>query len=229
MMHRHGWLNRFYFYRALKREQLIQVRQSRVLVNAFLLFCMILLFFPLTIPADKALLRQVFPGLIWIALLFSFFLSAEHVFQQDEEDGVLEQWLISPVSIHIVLRAKLIIQAVIYILPILLCCPIVMILFDITLHELGVLMLSLLFGSPTILMFCALAASFSTGLKQKGVFMALIVLPLTLPVMILGSGTLSAAMHGLPISGELALLLAMSIFTTVVLPWVMGGVLRVCS
>jgi heme exporter protein B len=225
----HRWFSRFYFYRALKREQLIQVRQTRVLVNAFLLFFMILFFFPLTIPADKALLREVFPGLIWIALLFSFFLSAEQLFQQDEEDGVLEQWLISPVPLHIVLRAKLVTQAVIYILSILICCPIVMILFDIRPYELGALMLSLLFGSPTILMFCALAASFSTGLKQKGVFMALIVLPLTLPVMILGSGTLSAAMHGLPISGELALLLAMSIFTTALLPWVMGSALRLSA
>lgn len=215
--------------RAIRREQLIQTRQIRVLVNAFLLFCMILVFFPLTIPADRLLLRQVFPGLVWIALLFSFFLSAEHLFLQDEEDGVLEQWLISPNPLHFVLRAKLAMHWVFHILPIILCCPIFMFIFDITLHEMGILMLTLLLGSPTILMFCALAASFSTGLKQKGVFMALILLPLTLPVMILGSGTLNAAIQGLPVMGELALLLAMSLCAILLLPWAIAGVLRVSS
>lgn len=216
-------------YRAIRREKLIQTRQVRVLVNAFLLFCMILVFFPLTIPADKILLRQVFPGLVWIALLFSFFLSAEHLFLQDEEDGVLEQWLISPHPLHLILRAKLMMHWVFHILPIIFSCPMFMFIFDMTHHEMEILILTLLLGSPTILMFCALAASFSTGLKQKGVFMALILLPLTLPVMILGSGTLNAAMQGLPVVGELALLLAMSLCTTLVLPWAIGGVLRVSA
>ena len=88
-------------------------------------------------------------------------------------------------------------------------------------------MLSLLCGTPAILILCALAAAFSTGLQQKGMLMALILLPLTLPVMIFGSGTLTAAMQGFPVQGYIALLLAMSIVTAATLPFAVAGVIRI--
>ena len=88
-------------------------------------------------------------------------------------------------------------------------------------------MLSLLCGTPAILFLCALAAAFSTGLQQKGLLMALILLPLTIPVMIFGSGTLIAAMQGVPVSAYLALLLAMSVVSCGLLPFAVAGVIRV--
>ncbi len=211
----------------LVRELLLQSRQWRIIVNASLFFFMIMVFFPLTLPADTALLRQAFPGLIWIAVLFSFFLSAERLFQQEEDDGVIEQWLVSPAPLHMTVRAKLSAHWIFNLSPMIMFCPVLALLFGMTGNETMVLIASLLCGTPTILTFCALAAAFSTGIKQKGVFMALIVLPLTLPVMILGSGTLTAAMQGRPITGELALLLAMSLLASLLLPFAVAGVIRV--
>jgi heme exporter protein B len=216
-----------FFYQAFRREMTLQRRQLRVLLNASLLFFMILIFFPLAFPADRTLLRLVFPGLFWISILFSFFLSSEHLFLQDDEDGVLEQWLISPISVHVIIRAKLIAYWMFYTFPLLLLCPLVAGFFELHIHEVGVLMLSVLSGTPAIFMCCALAASFSTGLKQKGMFMALILLPLSLPVMIWGSGTLTVAMQGLPVSGELSLLLAMSLLAMLTLPWCIAGAIRI--
>ena len=94
-------------------------------------------------------------------------------------------------------------------------------------YETCVLMLSLLLGTPAILFLCALAAAFSTGLQQKGLLMPLILLPLTIPVMIFGSGTIIAAMQGFAVSGYLALLLAMSIVSCGLLPFAVAGVIRV--
>ena len=88
-------------------------------------------------------------------------------------------------------------------------------------------MLSLICGTPTILFLCALAASFSTGLKQKGVLMALILLPLTIPVMIFGSAAIIAAMQGLAVQGYLALLLAISLIAAGFLPFAIAGVIRI--
>ena len=213
--------------RHMVRAFVLQRRQARIIVNAALFFFMIMVFFPLTLPANSALLRQVFPGLVWISVLFSFFLSAEHVFQQEADDGVIEQWLVSPEPVHLAIRAKLSVHWIVHLLPVLIFCPVLALLFGMSLYETGILILSLLCGTPTILLFCALAAAFSTGIKQKGVFMALILLPLTLPVMILGSGTLTAALQGLPVTGELALLLAMSLVASLLLPWVIAEVIRV--
>jgi len=188
---------------------------------------MIMVFFPLTMPADAALLRTIAPGLVWIAMLLSMLLSADRLFQQDYDDGIIEQWLVSgyPVSLFVV--AKILMHWLINMLPMLLLSPLLAILFSLNTYETVILMLSLICGTPTILFLCALAASFSTGLKQKGVLMALILLPLTIPVMIFGSAAIIAAMQGLAVQGYLALLLAISLIAAGFLPFAIAGVIRI--
>jgi heme exporter protein B len=210
-----------------KRELCLQRRQWNVIVNAALFFFMIMVFLPLTLPADALLLRHTFPGLVWIAVLFSFFLSAERLFQQEEEDGVIEQWLIAAAPVHGAIFAKLGAHWFVSVVPIILFCPVLALLFGINTHETIILILSLLCGTPALLTLCALSAAFSTGIKQKSVLMALILLPLTLPVMILGSGILTASMQHLPMSGALALLLAISLAALLLLPYAIVAVIRV--
>ena len=176
---------------------------------------------------DVELLRTIAPGLVWIAMLLAMFLSAERLFQQDYDDGVIEQWLVSGYPISILVSAKIVIHWFLNLLPMLIFCPFLAILITLNVHETLILMLSLVCGTPAILLLCALAAAFSTGIQQKGILMALILLPLTIPVMIFGSGTLIAAMQGLPVQGYLALLLAMSIAASGLLPFAVAGVIRV--
>lgn len=215
------------FKRQLSRELLLHLRQLRLIMNSCLFFLMIVVFFPLTMTPDVNLLRTIAPGLVWIAMLLALFLSAERLFQQDYEDGVIEQWLVSGYPISVLVSAKIFIHWLLNLLPMLIFCPFLALLFSLTSHETLLLMLSLICGTPAILFLCALAAAFSTGLQQKGLLMALILLPLTIPVMIFGSGTLIAAMQGYPVSGYLALLLAMSIVTSGLLPFAIAGVIRV--
>ena len=215
-----------YFGCLCAREFLLIKRQLRVIVNASLFFIMVMVFFPLTLPADPNLLRMVLPGLVWTALLFALFLSAERLFQQEEEEGLLEQWLVLKTPLIDFVRAKLLIHWGMNIGPILIFCPILAILFQLNVFETFVLGLSILFGTPAILGVCALAAAFCTGLQQKGIFMALILLPLTLPVMIFGGGALTACLQGLPVSGYLALLLALSIIAFLCLPFAIAAILR---
>ena len=217
----------FIFIRQLTRELLMQGRQLRMTVNASLFFLMVMVFFPLTMPPDESLLRTILPGLVWIAVLLSLLLSSERLFQQDYDDGVIEQWLVSgyPVSVFIV--AKVMVHWLSTIIPIIVFCPLLGVLFTLNAHETGILMLSLLCGTPAILFLCALAAAFGTGLRQKGVLMALILLPLTIPVMIFGSGAITAAMQGLPVLGYLAILLAISVMALGFLPFAIAGIARV--
>jgi heme exporter protein B len=210
-----------------KREILLQWRSLRSVVNASLFFLMVLLLFPLGFEANPHLLKKILPGLIWIAALFAFFLSAEGVFQQENEDGVLEQWLLSDAPMHMRIRVKLFVHWVSLIIPIIGLCFLVALLFDLKAIEMGVLMLSLLCGTPTLYMLSAFSAAFGLGLKSQGLFTALIVLPLTLPVMIFGGGVLIQAMQALPVSGNLALLLAVAVLVAWGLPYAISAVIRV--
>jgi heme exporter protein B len=103
----------------------------------------------------------------------------------------------------------------------------VALIFSLNSWELFVLVISLLCGTPALLFLCALAASFGVGAHQKGALMALILLPLTLPVLIFGSGTLNLAMQDLPVSGNCALLLALSLLASGFLPYAIAGVIRI--
>lgn len=215
------------FLKQFKRECLVQFRQVRFLINFFLFFLMILFFFPLTLKPDPLLIRMVAPGLMWMALLLSLLLSAERLFQQDYEQGVIEQWLVSGQSLTIIISAKISAHWLFNVVPVLLLCPIAALLFSFTAWETTVMILSLLCGTPALLFLAALAASFAVSIHQKGALMALILLPLTLPILIFGSGTLNNAMQGVSVSGTCALLSALSILAAGLLPYAIAGVMRI--
>lgn len=215
------------FKRQLYREIRLHLSQLRLIVHSCLFFLMVMIFFPLTMPPDIALLRMIVPGLIWISMLLALFLSSERLFQQDYDDGVIEQWLVSGYPIGLMVGAKILVHWLLNLLPMLIFCPLLAVIFSLTGYETLILMLSLVCGTLAILALCALAAAFGTSLKQKGILMALILLPLTIPVMIFGSGTLAAAMQGLAVSGYLALLTAMSLTSIVFLPFAIASVIRI--
>jgi heme exporter protein B len=215
------------FIKQFKREWLIQMRQIRYLINSCLFFLMLLFIFPLTIRPEIQLMRTIAPGLIWMAILLSMLLSAERLFQQDYEQGVVEQWLVSGESLSVIVSAKALAHWFFNLLPLLVLSPLVAVLFSFSAWETWILILSLLCGTPALLFLCALAGAFGVGVNQKGALMALILLPLTLPLLIFGSGTLNIAMQGMPVSGYLALLLAMSVIAVGFLPYAIAGVMRI--
>ncbi|HBC0466216.1 TPA: heme exporter protein CcmB [Legionella pneumophila] len=215
------------FAKQFRRELLIQVRQIRYLVNSCLFFLMLLFIFPLTLRPELMLMRAFAPGLVWMAILLSMLLSSERLFQQDYEQGVLEQWLVSGQALNLLVTAKVLAHWLVSVAPLLILSPVIAILFSFTVWETYILFLSLICGTPAILFLCALAAAFGVGINQRGSLMALILLPLTLPILIFGSGTLSVAMQGLPISGYLALLLAMSLLAVGFLPYAIAAVIRI--
>ncbi len=215
------------FLKQCQRELLIQVRQIRFLINSCLFLLIFLFMFPLTLKPEVTLLRTIAPGLVWMAILLSMLLSAERLFQQDYEQGVMEQWLVSGRSLPLLVSAKVIAHWLFNLLPLLILCPLVALLFSLSVWETWVLALTILTGTPALLFLCALVAAFGVGINQRGVLMALILLPLALPLLIFGSGTLTIAMQDLPVRGYLALLLAMSLIAAGFLPYAIAGVIRI--
>jgi heme exporter protein B len=215
------------FIKQFKRELLIQMRQIRYLVNSCLFFLMLLFLFPLTLRPELALMRTIAPGLIWMAILLSMLLSSERLFQQDYEQGVTEQWLVSGQPLSLIVGAKIIANWFFNVIPFLVLAPIIAVFFSFSPWETWILVLSLLCGTPALLALCALASAFGVGVNQRSALMALILLPLTLPLLIFGSGTLTIAMQGLPVNGYLALLLAMSVLAMGFIPYAIAGVVRI--
>lgn len=213
--------------RQWRREALIHIRQRQSILNSSLLFSMILAFFPLTMPAEPLLLRTIAPGLIWIALLFTMLLSSERLFQQDYEDGILEQWLLSGYPVSILVFAKITVHWLLNILPILLLSPGLCLLFKFTMIEVSSMLFSLLFGSLGMFFLCALSAVFGVGFKQRSTLMTLIVLPLVLPIMIFGSSSAIVGISGATVQGYLAFLLAISLSATAFLPVVIAKVIEI--
>lgn len=214
------------FVSQFRREMRLYTRQLRLTLNSALFFLMIVVFFPLSMPADAVFLKQAASGLVWMALLLAILLSCERLYQQDNEDGVIEQWLVSGLPVSLFVAAKFTAHWLWTVLPVLMACPILALLFSYDLSTLCVLMLSLLLGSPALLALAALASAFAHGIEQRGVLMALILMPLTVPVLIFGSGTLIAHLQGGAVQGHLALLLALSILSFTLLPLAVAAVLR---
>ncbi len=215
------------FRKQFKRELLIQGRQIRLVINSCLFFLMLIFIFPLTLKPEVALMRMVAPGIIWMALLLSMLLSAERLFQQDYEQGVIEQWLVSGQSMPLIISAKVCAHWIFNLLPAFILCPLIALIFSFNVWETWIMILSLLTGTPALLFLCALAAAFGAGVNQRGALMALILLPLTLPLLIFGSGTLTVAMQGFAVNGYLALLAAMSLIAISFLPYAISGVIRI--
>lgn len=215
-----------HFLKQCAREWLLYCRQPRLLINGFIFFVLVMVFFPLTLPADSRFLTEAAPGLIWIALLLAVLLSSEQLFQQDFEMGVLEQWTISAQSLTLCIYAKLFIHWLLTLIPMVLLIPLLTLLFHFPNKALLALMATLLFGSPTLIGLSAFAAAISLSLEQKGTFMAVILFCLAIPILMLGSMSFQASLQNLPISAYLSILLAISLISIAFLPLAISAVIR---
>lgn len=215
------------FKKQCYREMLVYLRQIRLIFNACLLFLMFIVFFPLLLPPDPQIMRSVLPAAVWMSMLLVLLLSAERMFQQDYEQGVLEQWLISSQPLSLLVMAKVSVYCLLNLLPILCLSPIIALLYSLNAWETLVIGLSLLAATPAIVFLSALAAVFGIGVNQRGALMALILLPLTLPLIIFGGAAITMALQGLSVSGYLALLTAISILAASLLPFAIAAVIRI--
>lgn len=213
-------------WQQMRREWTLQIRQKKSWVNSLLFFAMILLFFPMTIPADPQLDRIIVPGLVWVALLLANLLAAERLFQVDYDEGAIELWLVSGQPLPVMICAKVFVHWGLTLVPLLGLIPIVALLFHMPVYAALTLAESLLCGTLPIILLSALAAAYSTVLPQKGVLMGLVVLPLLLPILILGAATTTAAMATLPVSAYLAYLAALSCLSLATIPVAIAAVMK---
>lgn len=192
---------------ALLMQEFLIIYKSRLdFFNPILFFVLVISLFPLTMSADSNLLVQLAPGIIWIAILFSAMLSFDNIFNSDFEDGGLEQLLLNPCPLPLLVVAKIFSQWLISCFPlILLSIPMSLILF-LPYHSIFVLFLTLIIGTPAFYFIGSIASALTLGLKQKGFLVTLLIVPLYVPILIFAISAVSDSRFNLPIHTQLAFL-----------------------
>ncbi len=213
----------------LRRDLLLALRRRSDVATALLFFVIVASLFPLGIGAEPNLLRSIAPGVIWVAALLSSMLSLGRLFAADHADGTLEQMLLGAAPLGVVAAAKVLAHWLVSGLPLVVIAPLIALQYDLPAPLFGVLALSLLLGTPVLSLVGAIGAALTLGVRGGGVLLSLLVLPLYVPVLIFGAGSVDMAAAGLTPLGQLELLAALLLVSAALAPWAIGAALRIST
>lgn len=211
----------FYF------ELLFLWRRSQEWLYPVAFFIIVISLFPFAISPDPLLLKSFVPGGVWIAAMFASILSIEAIFHADMEEGSLEQWLFSSVPLPFLTLAKLTAHWLTTALPLVILTPFIGWLFQLPSQSILILAASLLFGTPILILLGSLGVALTIGMRQQGVMMSLLILPLSAPVLIFGANMVLQSQAGFSAAGPLALLAGLSLFAVISIPFATAAALKI--
>jgi heme exporter protein B len=211
----------------VKRDLLLVLRQRSDAVNPLLFFLMVASMFPLGIGPDPSTLRLIAPGVIWVAALLATLLSAEAMFRADFDDGALEQLIISPHALPALMLAKVVAHWLITGLPLILLVPLLATLFGLPGDLTVILLWTLILGTPTLSLVGAIGVALTIGLRRGGLLLALLLLPLYVPVLLFATGGVVAQARGLSASGHLYMLAALLTLAVTLAPFATATALKI--
>jgi heme exporter protein B len=200
-------------------------RPTEVLTGLFFMVIVASLF-PLAMGPELNFLRRMAPGILWIGALLSSLLSLPRLFEADYSDGTLEQLVLVPSSLPLIVGAKMLAHWLLSGLPLVLLAPLLGLQFDLSSDVLLSLMLTLLLGTPVLTALGSIGAALTLGVRGGGVLLSLLVLPLMVPVLVFGAGALEAQMGGLGIQAHMSLLLAMMLASCSLSPFASAMAIR---
>lgn len=194
------------WWASLRRELTLIWRAPADMVQPLFFFVVVVSLFPLGLSPKPELLALVAPGAVWVAALLAVMLSLDGLFRRDQESGALDQMLTAPVVTVVPVSAKLLAHWLLTGLPLALIAPLLGYMMQLPVAVLDTLMISVLLGTPTLTVVGAIGAALTVGLNRGGILLAVLVLPLYIPVLVFGAGVVRVAQDGLPTDGLLAVL-----------------------
>jgi heme exporter protein B len=215
------------FISLFNSELRLLCRQPADLVNPLVFFSIVVALFPLALGPQSQFLQNAAPGLLWVAALLAVLLSLDGLFRTDFEDGSLEQWMLSSHSLVMLVLAKVSAHWLCSGLALVVLAPLLALMLGLPAHCLPTLVLSLLLGTPVLSLLGAVGAALTIGLRRGGLLLALLILPLYIPVLILGSSALQAALHGLPVAGQLLWLACLAVLAITLAPFAIAAGLSI--
>lgn len=216
------------FLALLKRDLLLALRRRSDILTVLFFFIIVVSIFPLGISFEQAVLQKIAPGVVWVAALLASTLALERIFANDYADGTLEQMLLTPQPLSVLVFAKTLAHWLLTGLPLVLIAPLAGLQYHLSASTIGTLMLVLLIGTPILSMIGAIGAALTLGLRGGGVLISLLVLPLYIPVLVYGSGAIAAAAQGdVSLQPYYLLLSAFLLLALVFTPWATAASLRI--
>lgn len=183
--------------------------------------------FPFGVGPEPQTLREIAPGIVWVCALLSAMFSLTSLYGGDHADGSLEQMLLSQRSLTLLAAGKALSHWLLTGLPLLLLAPLLGLLFGMSASSIGVLTLGLLLGTPILSLLGGIGAALTLGLRNGGMLLLLLVLPLCIPVLIFGAGAVTAAEAGLSAQGHLSLLAALLLLCLLGAPLATAAALKI--
>ncbi|MBD0325182.1 MAG: heme exporter protein CcmB [Pyrinomonadaceae bacterium] len=211
----------------IQRDTILAWRGRAGVLSTLFFFIIVVSLFPLGVGPERSILRIIAPGVVWVAALLASMLSLDRMFAHDYADGSLEQLMLTPQPLSIVVLGKIIAHWLVTGAPLVLIAPILGVQFDVPPRALLTLVGSLLLGTPALSLIGSIGAALTLGLRGGGVLVSLLVLPLCIPVLIFGAGAVEASITGTNAESHLSLLGAVLVLALLFAPWTTAAALRI--
>lgn len=215
------------FSAIFRRDLLLAFRHRAEIANPVIFFLIIVTLVPLGLTPEASRLAEIAPGILWVMALLASLLSVEGMFQSDYRDGTLEQLIILPQPLYLMVLAKILVHWLVTGLPLTLLAPVLGMMLSLPEAGYMPLVFSLLMGTAVLSLVGAIGAALTVALKKGGLLLSLIVMPLYMPALIFGASTVQRAVDGFSVDGPLAVLGALLAFSLLVSPFATAGALRV--
>jgi len=211
---------------ALGRDIRLGLRSIAEILVVLGFFFVVATLFPIGVGPDPRVLSRIGAGIIWVCATLACLLSLARMFAADYADGTLEQMLFSAAPFEAIVAGKVAAHWITTGCPLLLCAPLVGLQFGLGAGEIGVLLLSLVLGTPVLSLIGAIMAGLTLGLRGGGALLALLLLPLYVPVLVFGAGAVDAYAAGVGIEGHLSVLGAELILALAAAPFAAAAAVR---
>ncbi len=211
----------------VRRDLLLAFRRRSDVFNTLVFFIIVVSLFPLGVGPEPNQLRAMAPGVIWVAALLASMLALNRLFAADFADGTLEQMALAPEPLFLLVIAKVVAHWLVAGLPLVLIAPVLGIQFDMPSDAILVMAASLALGTPVLSLIGAVGAALTLGVRGGGVLVALLVLPLYVPVLVFGAGAVVASGAGMSAQAHLLLIGASLALSSVLSPWATAMALRI--
>ena len=211
----------------LRRDLLIAYKRRNDLFNPFMFFVLVATLFPIGISPEPEALGEISAGVLWISALLASLLAMDNLFRADFEDGSLELLMLSPHPLYFLVLAKNIAHWLVSGLPIVLVSPLIAYMLNFPEGAYSTLVLTLLLGTPVLSLLGSIGVALTVGLGSRGLILAVITLPMSVPVLIAGTLTVSQTLEGASLSGYLAIMGAMLVAALTLAPLASAAALRI--
>lgn len=215
------------FTTVFTRDLKLAFRRWSESANPLIFYVIVAALFPLALSPERAALQAIGTGVLWVSALLASLLALEGLFRSDAEDGSLEQLLLSPAPLGLIVLAKIAAHWLAVGAPLVVLVPVVGLSFYLPVGALATLVAALLLATPTLSVLVALGAALTVSLRSGGSIIGLLVLPLCSPLLIFGTRATDLAAHGEPVAAPLYMLGALAVLAVSLGPLAIGAALKV--